>query len=178
MGNGSAMRVAPLGAYFADDLDRCADQARTSSLVTHTHPEGIAGAIAVAVAAAMAWQLRADKNPDRAQVLFDAVLRHTPESQVRRGILVASTMPGETPVRDVARALGNGSLVTAPDTVPFCLWMAAHHIDRFVQALGQTIGAGGDCDTNAAIVCGIVALSARRESIPAEWLKERESIQI
>ena len=23
MGNGSAMRVAPLGAYFADDLERC-----------------------------------------------------------------------------------------------------------------------------------------------------------
>ena len=58
MGNGSAMRVAPLGAYFADDLEQCADEARASSLVTHTHPEGVAGAIAVAVASAMAWQLK------------------------------------------------------------------------------------------------------------------------
>jgi ADP-ribosylglycohydrolase len=177
MGNGSAMRVAPLGAYFANDLEQCAEEARASSLVTHTHPEGIAGAIAVAVAAGMAWQLRnSASNPVRE--LFDAVLRHTPESQVRRGITLASTTPPEIPVTDVARALGNGSQITAPDTVPFCIWMAAHHLDHFVDALGKTISVGGDCDTNAAIVCGIVALSAGRESIPAEWLKAREPIHI
>jgi len=177
MGNGSAMRVAPLGAYFADDLARCAEEARASSLVTHTHPEGVAGAVAVAVAAAKAWQLRADTDPDRARVFFDTVLSHTPESQVQRGIVLASTTPRETSVLDVARALGNGSLVTAPDTVPFCLWMAAHHLDRFVEALGQTVSAEGDCDTNAAIVCGIVALSAGRDSLPLEWLEARERIQ-
>jgi ADP-ribosylglycohydrolase len=177
-GNGSAMRVAPLGAYFADDLERCAEQARASSLVTHTHPEGVAGAIAIAVAAAMAWQLGKDTSPDRSHGFFDAVLRHTPESAVRRGILIASTTSLEIPTNDVARALGNGSLVTAPDTVPFCLWMAAHHLNQFVEALGKTISAGGDCDTNAAIVGGIVALSAGRESIPADWLKSREQIKI
>jgi ADP-ribosylglycohydrolase len=177
MGNGSAMRVAPLGAYFADDLERCVEEARASSLVTHTHPEGVAGAIAVAVAAGMAWQLRNDRA-DRVRRLFDAVLRHTPESQVRRGILLASTTPPEIPIADVARALGNGSLVTAPDTVLFCIWMASHHLDHFVEALGKTISVGGDCDTNAAIVGGIVALSAGRENIPADWLKAREPIQL
>ncbi|MGD0816400.1 MAG: ADP-ribosylglycohydrolase family protein [Verrucomicrobiota bacterium] len=138
MGNGSAMRVAPLGAYFADDPERCAKEARAS----------------------------------------DTVLRHTPESQVRRGILLASTTPPETPVTEVARALGNGSLVTAPDTVPFCIWMAAHHPRHFVEAIAKTISVSGDCDTNAAIVGGIVALSAGRDSIPADWLKAREPIQI
>jgi ADP-ribosylglycohydrolase len=178
MGNGSAMRVAPLGAYFADDLDRCTEEAKASSLVTHTHPEGVAGAIAVAVAAAMAWQLRDDTDAERAEAFFDAVLRQTPESKVRRGILLASTTPPEIPEADVARSLGNGSLVTAPDTVPFCTWMVAHHLDRFVDALGKTVSVGGDCDTNAAIVCGIVALSAGRESIPVEWLKARETVSI
>src|SRR5207248_1875852 len=75
MGNGGAMRVAPLGAYFADDLERCAKEARASALVTHTHPEGVAGAIAVAVAAAVAWQLRDTPNADRVPRLFDEVLR-------------------------------------------------------------------------------------------------------
>jgi ADP-ribosylglycohydrolase len=56
--------------------------------------------------------------------------------------------------------------------------MAAHHLDHFVEALGKTISVGGDCDTNAAIVGGIVALSAGRESIPVEWLKAREPFQI
>jgi ADP-ribosylglycohydrolase len=176
MGNGSAMRVAPLGAYFADNLEQCAEDARASSLVTHTHPEGVAGAMAVAVAAAMAWELRSSPDANRERIFFEAVLQHTPESKVRRGILLASTIPPEIPEADVARSLGNGSLVTAPDTVPFCIWMAAHHLDGFVAALGKTVSVGGDCDTNAAIVGGIVALSAGRGSIPTEWLKAREPI--
>ena len=178
MGNGGAMRVSPLGGYFADDLERCAEEARASSLVTHTHPEGVAGAIAVAVAAAVAWQLRDARNAERVPRFFDEVLRLTPESEVRRKLLVASTTSTEVPADSVARALGCGLLVTAPDTVPFCIWVAAHHLDRFVEALGETISVCGDCDTNAAIVGGIVALSAGRKSIPAEWLKVREPIQI
>ncbi len=176
MGNGGAMRVAPLGAYFADDLDRCAAVAHSSSLVTHTHPEGVAGTIAVAVAAANAWQKRHAPDAERATKLFEEVLRLTPESQVRRKLLLAKTTPSDMPIEIVARTLGNGSLVTAPDTVPFCIWMAAHHLDDFVEALGKTIGAGGDCDTNAAIVGGIVALSAGREGVPAKWLQDREHI--
>jgi ADP-ribosylglycohydrolase len=178
MGNGSAMRVAPLGAYFADNLDRCAEEARASSIVTHTHPEAVAGAIAVGVAAAMTWQLKTRVGNDRLRCFFDEVLHHTPESQVRRGIVVASNLPPETLLTDAARALGNGSLVTAPDTVPFCIWMAAHHFDDFTGALGKTVSVGGDCDTNAAIVCGIVAVSAGRASIPAGWLESRETVHL
>jgi ADP-ribosylglycohydrolase len=178
MGNGGAMRVAPLGAYFADELARCAEAARASASVTHTHPEGVAGTIAVAVGAAMAWQLRDAPQTDFAQIFFAEILRLTPESKVRRGILLASQTPVEVPFQDVAKSLGNGSLVTAPDTVPFCIWMAAHHPRHFVEAIGKTISAGGDCDTNAAIVGGIVALSAGRNSIPSEWLKAREVIQV
>src|SRR3954469_8204964 len=58
-GNGAAMRVAPVGAYFADDVDAAVAHARRSAVVTHTHPEAVAGAIAVAAAAAWAWRLRA-----------------------------------------------------------------------------------------------------------------------
>lgn len=175
MGNGGAMRVAPLGAYFADDLPRVVQEARASALVTHTHPEGVAGTIAVAVAAAMAWQLRADDAPKRAAKLSEAVLDSTPESKVRRGILIASQTPATVPIEAVAKALGNGSLVTAPDTVPFALWIATHHLDNFVQALTMTISAGGDCDTNAAIVGGIVALSVGLDRIPADWKQAKEA---
>lgn len=178
MGNGGAMRVAPLGAYFADDFKRSATEARASSLVTHTHAEGVAGAIAIAIAASAAWQLREMPATERSGKLFGALLEHTPESAVRRGILLASHVPHEISIQEAARALGNGSLVTAPDTVPFCVWVAAHHSTDFVDALAHTIPAGGDCDTNAAIVGGIVALSAGRQSIPVQWLQAREPIQI
>ena len=57
-GNGSAMRIAPLGAYFADDPDRITEQASLSSVPTHSHLEAVAGAVAVAVATGLAWQMR------------------------------------------------------------------------------------------------------------------------
>lgn len=47
-GNGSAMRVSPV-AYFAGSVAGCAHMARNSALPTHNHPEGIKGAIFVAL---------------------------------------------------------------------------------------------------------------------------------
>lgn len=79
MGNGAAMRVAPLGAWFADDLKRVASEARASAEVTHFHPEGQAGAIAIAVASAWAHRWRESRMP--ARQLFDVVLDHTPAAR-------------------------------------------------------------------------------------------------
>lgn len=68
MRNGGAMRVAPLGAYFADDLKEAVEHARTSAEVTHAHPEGQAGAIATAAAVwACHAQGRATHRPGRAR---------------------------------------------------------------------------------------------------------------
>jgi ADP-ribosylglycohydrolase len=97
---------------------------------------------------------------------------------VRQGILLASQLAPGSYAQSAAKILGNGSLVTAPDTVPFCIWVIAHHSDNYIEALAQAIEVGGDCDTNAAIVGGIVALSAGRESIPSEWLHAREAIHL
>ena len=52
-GNGSAMRVSPIGLY-ADTLDEALELARMSAEVSHSHPEGIKGAQAVAAAVWMA----------------------------------------------------------------------------------------------------------------------------
>ena len=52
MGNGGAMRAAPVGAYFAGDPAAVIREARASAEVTHAHPDGQAGAVAVALAAA------------------------------------------------------------------------------------------------------------------------------
>ena len=46
-GNGSAMRVSPV-AWFAGSLDECERLAAATAEVTHNHPEGIKGAVAVA----------------------------------------------------------------------------------------------------------------------------------
>ncbi|HEV2784942.1 MAG TPA: ADP-ribosylglycohydrolase family protein, partial [Solirubrobacteraceae bacterium] len=53
-GNGAAMRAPVLGAWFAHDPVAIVEQAHRSAEVTHAHAEGIAGATAVALAAALA----------------------------------------------------------------------------------------------------------------------------
>jgi ADP-ribosylglycohydrolase len=174
MGNGGAMRAAPVGAYFADDLEQAVAQSKDSCTVTHTHPEGVAGSVAVAVAAAVACQLRGVPTADRVRSFFDTVISHTPPSKVREGIEKASTLPEQLSVQDSARVLGNGTLVTAKDTVPFALWCAARNLDNYANALSMTIMGGGDCDTNAAIVGGIVSLAVGGETIPADWREARE----
>lgn len=54
-GNGSAMRVSPVG-WFANSLEECENLAAATAEVTHNHPEGVKGAVAVAGAIYLARQ--------------------------------------------------------------------------------------------------------------------------
>lgn len=175
LGNGSAMRVAPIGAYFANQSDEVViDHAARSAEPTHAHPEAAAGAIAVALAAA--WAARQGKPPTPSHQLIAFALEHTPESKVRAGLREALDVPLTTNLPQAARILGTGQNVSCPDTVPFCLWAAARHCDDYQEALWATVAGLGDRDTTCAIVGGIVALSAGRASIPPEWLSAREPL--
>ena len=174
-GNGGAMRVAPIGAYFADDLDAVVEQARLATEVTHAHPEATAGAIAVAVAAALAWQLSGKAIPNR-QEFLDKVLPNVPDGDVRAGIQQARDLPVGVSVIVAMSKLGNGSQVSAQDTVPFVLWCAGEQLDNYEEALWLTVSGLGDRDTTCAMVGGIVALSAGVDTVPNAWLQAREPL--
>ncbi|MBQ3732263.1 MAG: ADP-ribosylglycohydrolase family protein [Muribaculaceae bacterium] len=60
-GNGSAMRVSPVG-YYARTLDEAMELAKISAEVTHNHPEGIKGAQATAAAIFLARQGKSKKE--------------------------------------------------------------------------------------------------------------------
>lgn len=173
-GNGAAMRVAPIGAYFADDVEAAIENARRSALVTHAHEEAVAGAIAVAVATAIAWQSR-DSSLLEHDFLRE-VLPHVPESHVREGIEKSLQLESEAPGEIAAELLGSGYEVSAQDTVPFCLWCAAQYPDHYEEALWLTLSGLGDRDTTCAIVGGIVAMNSHNENIPGAWLASRESL--
>jgi ADP-ribosylglycohydrolase len=175
-GNGSAMRVAPLGAYFADDVDSIAEQAALSAQTTHCHSEALAGATAVALAAAAAWRFRqAGQLPTHIEFL-EWIAQRMPVSAVRRGIELAATLPAVVPVDRAVRELGNGKIISCPDTVPFALWSAACHLQSYEEALWATVRGLGDRDTTCAIVGGIVVMYSGVESIPSAWLHAREPI--
>lgn len=174
-GNGGAMRVAPVGAWFFEDFSRAADEARRSALVTHSHIEGQAGAVAIAVAAAFLSQVRiAGITPTRAE-FFSSILENLPAGKVHRNVATAAELD-DTDLPDAVSKLGNDSRISAQDTVGLTLWIAWRWRDSYSAALWQAASAGGDVDTVCAIVGGLVALSADQASIPADWLRAREAL--
>ena len=173
LGNGAAMRVAPLGAWFHSDLDQVVDQATRSAEVTHAHPEGIAGAIAVAVAAALAAD--STTEPDPADFLRTTATR-TPPGAIRDGLLAAASLSGDTPAWKASDILGNGQRIRASDTVPFALWSAAHHLHNLVDALWTTAEGLGDVDTTCAITGGVVAARTGLDSVPTQWIELCEEL--
>ena len=172
-GNGAAMRVAPLGAFFADQPDRLVEQARLSAIATHSHQDAIAGAIAVALAAAFAWNARSHSSPSPADLLT-RIAASTPAGPIRDGLLHAAALPPALPATEAALRLGNGSRAIAADTVPFALWCAATWPGNYEEALWHTVSALGDRDTTCAIVGGIVILRTGPASIPREWIARAE----
>jgi ADP-ribosylglycohydrolase len=172
MGNGSAMRVAPLGAYFADDEERLVEEASKSAMVTHAHPDGQAGAVAVAVAAG--WAAR---GGGEARDLFETVLAATPSGATRDAVAKAGELPLDSDPLSVALEIGAGWNTLCADTVPFCLWIVARHSNDFSEALWATVSVPGDRDTNCAIVGGVVAAMTGPEGIPDDWLTAREPLR-
>jgi ADP-ribosylglycohydrolase len=169
-GNGAAMRAAPLGAWHADSPARAAIQGARAAEVTHAHADGIAGGVAVTVAAALAAAGRLDGlRPS----LLGAVPAHLPDSTVRAGLLAAQRI-GD--VAEAAYELGNGTRAMARDTVPFAIWVADRFLDDYPAAIAACIGAGGDVDTTCAIAGGIVAAYTGPEGIPPPWLAAREPL--
>jgi ADP-ribosylglycohydrolase len=164
-GNGGAMRAAPIGAFFRGQPERAAEEARRSAIVTHSHPEGQAGAISVAVAAALAGHLRGAE-------LLEAVASFTSPGEVRAGVLDAASLDPTDPAA-AARQLGTGRAVSAQDSAPWSLYCAAHHLDDYVCAMWTTALGLGDVDTTCAIAGGIVAVVS---PIPQEWLRAREEL--
>lgn len=171
-GNGSAMRIAPLGAWYADDPEQATHQAEISSYTTHQHREAVVGAMAVAAAASLAAAPSGSPTPEE---LLDGVIALVPRSAVGAGLRRARDMLDYQDAGTVAAVLGNGRRTSAHDTVPFALWSAARSLGSFEEAFWLTAQAGGDVDTTCAIVGGVVA-AGTAGAPPADWLAQTEEL--
>jgi ADP-ribosylglycohydrolase len=184
-GNGAAMRAAPVGAFFAPDLERARDEALRSARPTHAHPDGAAGAVAVAIAAAIACE-----GSTRANDFIAAVASWTPASRVRDRLLRARELGVAFDVVFAGEELGTGANVSAHDTVPFAVWAAARHLDSYEEALWTALAHPGldvgdnaigvcaiDRDTIGAIVGGIVACAIGIDGIPVLWRAATEPLR-
>ena len=142
-GNGSAMRVSPVGFAF-ESVDADLSNARHSAEVSHNHPEGIKGAQATALAVFLARKGE-DKAAIRRQIeaRFDYHLDCSVDD-IRTGYCFDVTCQGSVPESIIA-------FLDARD---------------YETAVKNAVSLGGDADTMACIAGGIA--QAFYKSIPAD----------
>lgn len=171
-GNGAAMRIAPLGAWYGDDPEQATHQAEISAYPTHQHREAVVGSMAVAAAAAL---VASPGGPPAPHTLLDGVIALVPRSAVGAGLRRARDMLDYRDASTVAAVLGCGRRATAHDTVPFALWAAARGLGGFEEAFWRTVGVGGDMDTTCAIVGGVIA-AGPGGAPPEHWSDRTEAL--
>ena len=131
-GNGSAMRVSPVGFAF-DTVDEVLEWSARSAAVTHDHPEGIRGAQATAIAIYLARRgLQQDEIRQEIESRFSYDLS-TPLDQIRPRYRFNETCHG-----------------TVPQALRAFIESASYE-----DAIRNAISLGGDADTLACITGGL-----------------------
>ena len=177
MGNGASMRVAPIGAYFFDNLKKVKELAIKSAEITHSNIEGITGAIAVAIGAAIATKLKLNNEEITPNEFINQIVEELPDTDTKSKIKKSTTIPYSYNIETVKSILGNGSKIMAQDTVPFSIWCSANNLTNFEEAIWKAVSILGDRDTICAIVGGITIMSTDENKIPKDWLKLVENFE-
>ena len=169
-GNGPAMRSALFGACI-DDINTMAEYVRVSARVTHSDPKAEYGAIAVALAAHMGCRnenVVGDSYLERLDPLIGA---EGAELIALLRPVVASVSAGQSTL-DFAMANGfeRGVSGYTYHTVPVAIHAWLSNPRDFHNAVSSAIQCGGDADTTAAIVGGIVGAATGESGIPPNWL--------
>ena len=145
-GNGSAMRVSPIGLAF-DNIEDVLDQAYKSAVMTHNHLEGIKGAQSVAIAVFMAKNSYTKEQIKHKIIeLFDYDLDRTLE-KIRPDYKLDATSQGSVPEAIIAFLESS----------------------NYESAIKNAISLGGDADTQACIA-GAIA-EAYYKYIPQELIE-------
>lgn len=147
-GNGAAMRAAILGVYFNDDRERRTTVGRAVAEITHLDGRAVEGALFVAEVAALLSSEEFGKDPFK-------IIKEANRSVKNSPLWVAVDTARDLAERDrnldeAVKILGNtGYVVHTVGLVTFCF---LRYNGNVKNALLNIISAGGDTDTNAAIL--------------------------
>jgi ADP-ribosylglycohydrolase len=170
-GSGPSMRSAILGVMLP--LDRVGEFVAASCEITHSDPKAKWGAVAVALAGFLACR-REHVEPDEYLSLVQSQLAREPAGEFLE--LLARSIAGLTAAEstfEFSRTLCSRRGVSGYvyQTVPVCIHAWLRHQRNYRVAIENTIRCGGDADTTAAIVGGIVGASVGPAGIPVDWQK-------
>lgn len=185
-GNGSLMRTAPIGVFYAEDERARREASLAESAITHADPRCQLACAAFNAAIARAVQARA--TADLTEAMTAAAERELPQAADR----LKEKLPGhavrvEQALEDLrvdlamARA-GDPRLYTEDPPglhlhgqmgfvrVAFRLaFWELRHAPTFQAALVDVVNRGGDADTNGAITGALLGARHGLDAIPAAW---------
>ncbi len=176
-GNGSAMRAAPLGLWFAHDLAALAAAAQAQGRITHADPRCAAGAIAIAGAAGHALAEGLGDADLLCTRLADATRALDPAlSGALRELPAWSRLPPRRAYAQIAAvgvspAYADGWPGISPFVTPSVLWSlyaVLHSPDDYVETVCTAIAVGGDVDTTAAMAGAISGAANGLGAVPAD----------
>jgi ADP-ribosylglycohydrolase len=172
-GNGPTMRSPILGVCYGHDLQRLRRLVSASTRITHTDPKAEYGAIAVALAAYLAAR-RPDRDitPQEYARLLQDVLPAEARDFVGLIRQVVESVETREPTESFAEGLGlrRGVSGYVYHTVPVVLHAWLSHQADYRSAIIEIVRCGGDTDTTAAVLGGIIGARVGKTGIPDEWL--------
>jgi len=172
LGNGAAMRVAPLGLFFHDSPDLY-QKAVAAAAVTHAHPLAQDGAAIQAAAVAMAVTLD-PRNPFPRDAFFLRVLTLARTPEIREKLsLVKALLKSRVPAPEAARILGQSVMIH--ESLPFALYAFLARPHSFEDCLLEAVLSGGDRDTLGAMAGAISGAYLGKAAITALWREKLEN---
>jgi poly(ADP-ribose) glycohydrolase ARH3 len=164
LGNGAAMRAAPIGLFFHGDLALVCEQARQSALPTHVHPLGIEGAQLFALAVALVVR---EEHFDR-RAFYRTLLDHCQAEEFHWALESASKLRRKHSLGFLGNSLeAHRSVVTAIA----CFSVGA---DSYEEVVARAISLGDDTDTLAAMAGALAGAKLGIEAIPSRLREQLE----
>jgi len=172
LGNGAAMRIAPIGLLYHDDAVKLMEAVRASCKPTHNHPLAIEGALLEAYSVAIA--VRLDPSEDADPKDFTEQLIQLPVSEIYqlKLKLIPRLIDSGADRMSIVRSLGN--MVEAHNSVPTAIYCYLAEQDP-ARVIRRAIGLGGDRDTIACMAAAIAGAHRGIESLPESLLSRLEN---
>ncbi len=172
-GNGSAMRVAPIGLLYHENPMKLREVAYESSRITHSHKLGAEAAALQAYAVALAVNEEPFEKLQPALYL-EKLMAFTENSVYSRKLELTQKLLNEnTSQSKVALELGNS--IEAFNSVPAAIYSFLAKHESFKESVMYAISLGGDTDTIGAMTGAIAGAYHGFESIPNEWTQKLEN---
>ncbi len=173
MGNGAAMRVAPVGVMFHDDPERLVVEARRCAMVTHVHRLGVEGAVLQALAVGMAVGLDNSRPLDVSSFLDELGSRMTCD-EYKKALDTVSGLIRQP--HDPDRVIGElGCEALALRSVPCSIYLFLRYCSDFRESVSRTVSLGGDADTTGAMTGALCGAYLGAGAIPSDWYDKLEN---